>query len=165
MAKPISLVKKRMITEEERQEQTIQRLKQQLAESNEALEKSLVILNELHQSGILEAAESMLKAKAKIAEIALGQISRKEVTNLINNGMAAAGALTNIDPAQTSKLMNGLTSGIQEANASTGGAKKIGLFTLMKSLKDPDVNRALGFGLNFLKGLGRGLQDKDEPNA
>ncbi|MNK34668.1 hypothetical protein D3C87_531800 [compost metagenome] len=157
MAKPISLVRKRILTDEERQEQTIQRLKQQLAESNEALEKSLSILKELHDSGFLEAAESMLKAKAKITEVALGQISRKEVTNLINNAVAATGALTNVDPAQTAKLMNGLTSGLQEANTPT--ERKIGMFTLMKSLRDPDVNRALAFGLSFLKGLGRGLKE------
>jgi uncharacterized protein YjgD (DUF1641 family) len=28
---------------------------------------------------------------------------------------------------------------------------------LIKSLKDPDVNRAVKFGLHFLKGMGKGL--------
>jgi len=155
MAKPISLIRKKLLTEEERQEATISKLKQQLAESNEALEKSLSILRELHDSGLLEAAESMLKAKAKIAEITLGQISRPEITNLINNGMAAAGALTSLEPEMTTKLMNGLSAGLQEAQ--TPDENRISMFSLMKSLRDPDVNRAVRFGLRFLKGLGREL--------
>lgn len=156
MAKPISVVRKRLLTKEEQQEKTIERLKQQLADSNEALEKSLSILRELNDSGFLEAAESMLKAKAKITEIALGQISRPEITNLINNGMAAAGALTSLDPAMTTKLVNGMASGVQEAQ--TQGEGQIGVFQLMRSLRDPDVNRAVRFGLSFLKGLGRELE-------
>ncbi len=30
----------------------------------------------------------------------------------------------------------------------------------MKVLKDPDINRAIGFGLHFLKGMGKGLKDE-----
>ena len=30
----------------------------------------------------------------------------------------------------------------------------------MKVLKDPDINRAIGFGLHFLKGMGKGLQEE-----
>ena len=29
----------------------------------------------------------------------------------------------------------------------------------MKMLNDPDVNRALNFGVHFLKGLGKGLKE------
>lgn len=47
---------------------------------------------------MLEAANSMLKAKEPIAKIVLGQVTREPVTNLINNMMGAAGALTELDP-------------------------------------------------------------------
>ncbi|WP_018884781.1 DUF1641 domain-containing protein [Paenibacillus massiliensis] len=164
MAKPISIVKKRLLTEEELQEKTILQLKQQLAESNEALEKSLSILNELHNSGILEAAESLLQARANIAEIALGQVSRPEVTNLINHGMAAAGALTSLDPAYTKSLMDGLKSGITEAQTTTAASSKTSLWSISKSLRDPDILRALSFGLSFLKGLGRSLKNPNSPH-
>lgn len=160
MAKPISIIHKRVLTEEEQQQQTIDKLKQELAQSNEALEQSMSILRELHDAGFLDAAESMLKAKAHIAEIVLGQISRKEITNLMNNGMAAAGALTGVDPAQTAQLMNGLTSGLEEARQQPEA--KVTIFSLMKALKDPDTNRAIGFGLRFMKGLGKGLKDSDQ---
>ncbi|MEW4370788.1 DUF1641 domain-containing protein [Paenibacillus kandeliae] len=161
MAAPITTIRKKVLTEQEQQQQTIDQLQKQLAESNAALERSLSILRELESSGILGAAESMLKAKAEIAEIILGQVSRKEMTNLINNGMAAAGALTAVDPAQTSQLMGSVQQGLQEA--ARPQTEKIGLMTMLRALKDPDIQRALGFGLRFMKGLGKGLK-KDPPS-
>lgn len=155
MATPITNIRKKVLTEQEQQQQIIDQLQKQLADSNAALDRSLSILRELESSGILGAAESMLKAKAEISEIILGQVSRKEVTNLINNGMAAAGALTAIDPAQTSQLMGSVQQGLKEAAKPSN--EKIGLMSMLRAMKDPDIQRALGFGLRFLKGLGQGL--------
>lgn len=156
MAKPIHIVRKRILTDEEIKQQSLDQLTDQLADSEEALHKTLAIVRELHESGMLEAVESLLKAKAAIAEIALGQATRKEVTNIMNNAMGAAAVLTEIDPEQTKKLLSSVASGLNEAKASQG--KKVGLWDLLKVIKDPDVNRALGFGMAFLKGLGRGLK-------
>ncbi|MED4890220.1 DUF1641 domain-containing protein [Weizmannia sp. CD-2023] len=33
------------------------------------------------------------------------------------------------------------------------------MFGLLKSLSDPDVNRAVGFAISFLKGMGKALQE------
>lgn len=155
MAQPISFIKKRELSEEELKQQSLEQLKDSIAEHELALEKAMAVLSELYGSGILEAAESMLKAKAKIAEIALHQVKRPEMTNMINNGLAAAGALSAIDPDQTSKLLGSVAKGLEEANEPQD--KKVSVFSLMSALKDPDVNRAIGFGLRFLKGMGKGL--------
>ena len=157
MASPISTFKKREWSEEEKKQQSLHKLTDGLIENEEALQKTMDIVRELHDSGILEAAESMLKAKEDIAEVALGQISRKEMTSLINNVMAAAGILTAIDPEQTKKLLAGVTSGLEEAKEKSN--QKVRMFDLMKALKDPDVNRAINFGLHFLKGLGKGIKE------
>ncbi|MWV46948.1 DUF1641 domain-containing protein [Paenibacillus sp. HJL G12] len=155
MAEPISFIKKRELSEEELKQQSLDQLKDSIAEHELAIEKAMAVLGELYGSGILEAAESMLKAKAKIAEIALHQVNRPEMTNMINNGLAAVGALSAIDPDQTTKLLSSVAKGLEEANEPHD--KKLSVFSLMSALKDPDVNRAIGFGLRFLKGMGKGL--------
>ncbi|MEM1504927.1 DUF1641 domain-containing protein [Domibacillus sp. 8LH] len=157
MASPIRTLKKREWSEEEKKQQSLHKLTDSLTENEEALQKTIAVVCELHDSGILEAAESMLKAKENIAEVALGQVSRKEVTSLINNVMAAAGILTAIDPEQTKKLLAGVASGLEEAKENND--QKVRLFDLIKALKDPDVNRAMNFGLHFLKGLGKGIKE------
>ncbi|WP_136608483.1 DUF1641 domain-containing protein [Paenibacillus dokdonensis] len=155
MAQPISFIKKRVLSEEEIKQQSLDQLKDSVAEHEQAIEKAIAVLSELYGSGVLEAAESLLKAKAKVAEIALNQVKRPEMTNMINNGLAAAGALSAIDPEQTSKLLGSVAKGLEEANEPQD--KKLTVFSLMSALKDPDVNRAIGFGLRFLKGMGKGL--------
>lgn len=155
MAEPISFIKKKVLTEAEVKQQSLDQLKDSLAEHEQAIDKAIDVLSELYGSGVLEAAEALLKAKAKVAEIALHQLKRPEVTNMINNGMAAAGALAQIDPDQTSKLLGSVAKGLEEASKPQD--KKVTVFSLMSALKDPDVNRAIGFGLRFLKGMGKEL--------
>jgi uncharacterized protein YjgD (DUF1641 family) len=160
MAAPITAIKRHEPAAEEIKEQKLNDLKTLLAQQDIALNKMIDILSELNENGILEAVHSMLLAKEKIAAIALGQITREPVTNLINNVMGAAGALTSLDPETTKKLINGLTTGIAEANQHLIKPKKVGVLDLLKILNDPDINRAIGFSLQFLKGLGKGLKEE-----
>lgn len=158
MAKPITTIQKRVLTEEETKQQKLEELKTLLADNDEALNQTLEIVRELHKSGMLEAASSMLQAKDKIAKIAVGQVSREPITNLINTVMGATSALTTVDPEVTTKLVNSVVSGMNEANEQAQNPKQIGMFELFKALKDPDINRAIGFGMHFLKGMGKGLK-------
>jgi uncharacterized protein YjgD (DUF1641 family) len=160
MGAPITAIKRHEPTGEEVKEQKLDDLKTLMAEQDESLKNIMSIVSELNDNGILEAVNSMFLAKEKIAAIALGQVTREPVTNLINNLMGAAGALTSLDPDTTKKLVNGLASGIAEGNQHLIANKRVGVFDLLKTLNDPDINRAVGFGLQFLKGLGKGLKEQ-----
>jgi uncharacterized protein YjgD (DUF1641 family) len=160
MASPIQAIQKQELTEEERKQQKLEDLKELLANNEEALNQMFNIVGELNDIGMLEAANSMLKAKEPIAKIVLGQVTREPVTNLINNMMGAAGALTELDPALTKKFIGSVLIGMDEGNQHLQSNKKVGILDLMKVLKDPDINRAIGFGLHFLKGMGKGLKEE-----
>jgi len=158
MAAPIQTIKKQQLTEEQLKEQKLDNLKQLLAENEETVNQVFTIMAELNDIGALEAASKLLEAKEEVAHIALGQVTRKPVTNIINNLMGAAGALSNLDPETTTKLINSLNTGIDEANKAVDADEKVSVFKLAKMLNDPDVNRAMNFGIHFLKGLGKGLK-------
>ncbi|MBM6644617.1 DUF1641 domain-containing protein [Bacillus sp. RIT 809] len=160
MAAPIQAIQKQELTEEELKQQKLEDLKELLANNEEALNQMFNIVGELNDIGMLEAANSMLKAKEPIAKIVLGQVTREPVTNLINNMMGAAGALTELDPELTKKLVGSVLTGMDEGNQHLQSNKKVGILDLMKVLKDPDINRAIGFGLHFLKGMGKGLKEE-----
>ncbi|CAI8920439.1 DUF1641 domain-containing protein [Bacillus pseudomycoides] len=160
MAVPIKAIQKQGLTEEEQKQQKLEDLKELLANNEEALNQMFNIVGELNDIGMLEAANSMLKAKEPIAKIVLGQVTREPVTNLINNMMGAAGALTELNPELTKKLVGSVLTGMDEGNQHLQSNKKVGILDLMKVLKDPDINRAIGFGLHFLKGMGKGLKDE-----
>jgi uncharacterized protein YjgD (DUF1641 family) len=159
MAKPIKIVEKIELTEEQKKMQSLENLLSGVAENKDSLLETLSLIQELHDSGILDAFGSLLKAKEKAAKIAVGQLTREPVTNMINNAMAAGGMLTELDPETTGKLAKSLTNGLKKAEQGLKADSKIGVLDLMKALKDPDINRAIGFGFNLLKGMGEGLKE------
>ena len=160
MAAPITSIKLNVLTPEELQQQKLLELQSLIAEQEQALNKILEITGELDDIGVLDAAQAMLKAKEDIAGIAVHQVSREPITNLINHLINVSGMLTSIDPEVTAKLSASVKSGLDEAELQNGNDHKVGLVTLMKSINDPDINRAIKFGLHFLKGMGKGLLDE-----
>jgi uncharacterized protein YjgD (DUF1641 family) len=159
MAKPITNIAKSAPTEEEKREKTLETVIEDIAQNADSIRQTIKLLQELHDSGILGALNAIIEAREEVAKILMGQMVRPPVTNMINNAMAVAGALTEIDPDMTKKLMGSVTKGLQKAEEGLRSNEKVGLFELIKALRDPDINRAIGFGLNFLKGIGEGLKE------
>ncbi|MCH4827128.1 DUF1641 domain-containing protein [Planococcus halocryophilus] len=157
MASPITHIKKKEWTSEEIRQQKLFELETLIVEQNESLNKLLAITGDLNDAGVLDAVLAMVKAKEGIAEVVMEQATREPVTNLINNMMSAAGALTAIDPESTGQLASSVVRGLKEAEEQNQNGKKIGVFQLLKALRDPDINRTIKFGLNFLRGMGKGL--------
>lgn len=160
MAAPITSIKKHEWTSEEIQQAKLAELESLIAEQEQALAKILKITGELNEAGVLDAAEAMVKAKENIARIAVDQASREPITNLINHVMNASGLLTSIDPEVSEKLVESVKSGLHEAELYGQNNEKIGIIDLLTSLNDPDINRAVKYGLHFLKGMGKELGDK-----
>ncbi|RNB84576.1 DUF1641 domain-containing protein [Brevibacillus fluminis] len=160
MAKPITTIRKAEPTPEEWQKARLEEVLQEVSENAEGLLETVKLLQELHEAGILPAIHSLVKAKEDIAKIALGQLLRPPVTNAINSAMGVMEALTEIDPDTSKKMVHSLANGVKKAQEGLEANQTVSLFDLMKVLKDPDINRAIGFGLNFLKGMGEGLKEE-----
>jgi uncharacterized protein YjgD (DUF1641 family) len=159
MGKPITTIEKEELTQEQLKVEKLDRLVDDISMHSDGLKQTIELLQELHESGIMEIVVSLLRAKEKVAKIAIDQMVRPPVTNIINNGMAAAGALSEMEPTTTEKLVKSLSIGIKKAEVGLTNGEKVGVFDLLKVLKDPDINRTLVFGLNLLKGMGEGLKD------
>ncbi len=159
MAAPIRKIKRIELTEEQKKEQSLENLLNEVAQNKESLLETLQLLQELHNSGILEAVNSLVKTKDEVAKIAVGQMTREPVTNMINNAMAAGGVLTQLDPETTKKLMGSVAKGLEKAEQGLQSSSQTTILDLMKALKDPDLNRAITFGMNLLKGVGEGLKE------
>lgn len=160
MAAPITSIRKQEQTEEERAQQKLTDLQKLLAENENALNSIMNIVGELNDMGALEAANSLLQAKERVASIAIHQVSREPVTNLINHLLSVADTLASTDPDMIKKLTGSITAGMEEANEHLHSSKPIGVMDLLKVLKDPDINRAIRFGMHFLKGMGKELKEE-----
>jgi uncharacterized protein YjgD (DUF1641 family) len=160
MGKPITTIANKESTQEHVKIQKLDRLVEDLSKHADGLQKSMELLHELHENGVLEIALSLLKAKEKVAKIAIDQMVRPPVTNMINNAMAAAGAISELEPETTKKLLKSFSNGMAKAEKAIINNEKVGVFDLVKTLRDPDINRILVFGLNLLKGMGEGLKEQ-----
>ena len=158
MATPITSIKMKQQTPEEIQQEKLAELQSLLSEQDAAINKILDITGELDDAGILDAIQAMVKAKDEIAGIAVSQVSREPITNLIQHVLNASAGLTAIDPEVSAKLVESVKSGLNEAELHNRNNEAISTFDVLKSLKDPDINRAVKFGMNFLKGMGKSLE-------
>lgn len=159
MAKPITKIHFNAPSAEEIQQQKLNELQALLAEQEAAMNKILNITGELNDAGLLDAVQAMVKAKDDITGIAVGQLASDPATNLIKNVLQASGLLASINPELSEKLSESVQRGLHEAELANATPQQLGLFDVLKSLKDPDINRAINFGLNFLKGMGKGLDE------
>ncbi|MDQ0218823.1 DUF1641 domain-containing protein [Peribacillus cavernae] len=159
MAQPITFIQKKVLTAEELQQQKLDELKSLLSENEEALNKLMGIVGQLNDIGVLGAAHSIIQSKEKITKVALEQVSREPVTNLLNVLMGATGAIMQADPHATEKVVKSSIAGLHAANEHLNSNKKVGARDIMKVLNDPDINRSIGFGIHFLKGMGKALKN------
>ena len=159
MAKPIHIIKRTELTEEQKKEQSLESLLTEVVQNKDSLVETLDLLQELHNSGILDSINSLVKTKEKVAKIAVGQMTREPFTNMVNNAMAAGTVLTQLDPETTKKLMGSVAKGLEKAEQGLQSNSQTGIIDIMKALKDPDLNRAITFGLNLLKGIGEELKN------
>jgi len=158
MAAPITSIKWNELTPQEIKQNKLEEIQTLIAEQDQAINKVLEITGELDGVGVLDALKAMVKAKDDIARIAVEQASRDPVTNLINHVLNATSMISSIDPEVTAKLAASVKSGLHEAELYSGNGQRVSVFQLMTALNDPDTNRAVKFGLDFLKGMGKGLE-------
>jgi uncharacterized protein YjgD (DUF1641 family) len=160
MAKAIKQIERKQSNVEEERAEDMEAILKQIADNREAIQDSLIILEELHQSGILDMLKGFLRTKEKIGSIAMEQINQPGMHNIIKNGMSGVELLSSIDSDQLKQLLGGLTQGLQKASESTQKKEQIGVWGLLKSMKDPNVNASLNTMIHFLNGMGEGLNNK-----
>jgi len=157
MAAPITNIHRTEKSAEQIQEERLESLQTSIAEHEEALQRMLDITGELESIGAIQALQAMLDAKVEVSKIAVEQANREPIKNLINHAINASASMASIDPSVTERLSNSVKVGIESAELEMIQDNKVGLFDLMKAINDPDVNRAMRFGLSFLRGMGKEL--------
>ncbi|QSO46689.1 helical membrane plugin domain-containing protein [Alicyclobacillus mengziensis] len=157
MAQPTTNIKYIEFTSEEQDIMALKQLQAAVVERQEALERLLQVIQDLHESGIFDILHGLLVSKEKIAGILLEQILKPSVLGTVKNAMTAMGTVSKIDPNQLSTLTEALVSGLKAGQERLESNKKAGMFELAKALRDPGMNRALVLMLGFLQGLGQAL--------
>ena len=123
MAKEITVIKKKVVTEEEQKQQVADELLNELSNNREAVEETMRLLAQLQKAGILDATISLLVAKEDVSKIAVEQLNREPVKNALNNMMGAGEALSSVDPEITKQITSSLVTGLQFATDELNSGK------------------------------------------
>ncbi|GAA0326056.1 hypothetical protein GCM10008967_15790 [Bacillus carboniphilus] len=160
MAKAIQQIERKQKNAEEERTEDLAAILTQIAENREAIQTSLMILQELHQAGILDMLKGLLRTREKVGSIAIEQINQPGMHNIIKNGMSAVQLLSSLDPNQLKQIFGGLSHGLHKASEGNEKKEQASMWGLMKSMRDPNVRTSLNTMVHFLNGMGEGLNQK-----
>ncbi|WP_240375485.1 DUF1641 domain-containing protein [Bacillus piscicola] len=160
MAKKIETVKKWEWTEEEKRTQELREIEDALIENKEAIFKTLDILNEADNKGLLNMVSGLLHEGENVLQVAVKTMNKPETTNTIRNVLLMMGTASLINVQELEPLLLKINKGIEQVAEKSDTDEKTGYFDMARSLKDPEINRALTIMLAFLKGMGAKTEDE-----
>lgn len=163
MARPIKEIERNVPGPEEKQAQAINDLLKSTVENQEALHLFLDILGELHKAGVLEMIHGFLKQRHDIGEMAMEQMNEPRMHRTIKNGIHATQFISRLDPDQLEKVLSGLHQGLDKSSASFKNQKQSSLWEMLTSVRDPHINASMTMMLQFLQGMGEGMNKDQAP--
>ena len=122
VAKEITVIKKKVVTEEEQKQQVADELLNELSNNREAVEETMRLLAQLQKAGILDA-QLVYLCEGRCFKIAVEQLNREPVKNALNNMMGAGEALSSVDPEITKQITSSLVTGLQFATDELNSGK------------------------------------------
>ncbi|WP_408007626.1 DUF1641 domain-containing protein [Pseudalkalibacillus sp. A8] len=160
MAKAIKQIEKNNSNTVEESTQALNSLMEMTAKNREALGSLLEILQELHQSEILDMIKGFLKTRDQIGVLAIGELNQPGMHRIIKNGINAVEFLAELDPEQLKIMLNGINEGLKKSAENMDKKENVSLLRLTKLMRDPDVQRSLTFMMNFMVGMGQAIEKK-----
>jgi len=154
MAKPITTIRKKELSNEEKRKQNLSEIEQALADNKEAILEGIECMKKLHESGALELFNALISRKEQVLENIVKEAKKEPNLKTLKNlsGLIMLFGSFDIEKVQmmSAKVNNGIKEAMDHRNT-----KSTSLFQLLTALKDPDINRAVTMLMKFLKGMGK----------
>ncbi|MBT2656084.1 DUF1641 domain-containing protein [Bacillus sp. ISL-18] len=154
MAKAIKQIERIEITEEERRKQDLQEIENSLLKNKDALLDTLDLLKHMHARGVIPLLSGLFAEGDKVLQILIKKADTKETANTLKNLLLMVGVLGTINVKQLEPILLKLNAGIARVSESKDDDDTIGYFDIVRSLKDPEINRSIALFFEFLKGMG-----------
>lgn len=158
MAKAIKQIKRIELTEEQKRRQDLEEVEEALLKNKDAILETLDVLGHMKERGVLSLASALFGQGDQVLNVLVKAADKPEATNTIKNLLLMVGVLGTLNVRQLEPLLLKLNSGIARVAEYRDNQEEIGYFDLFRSLKDPEVNNAIGLLFEFLKGMGEDTQ-------
>ncbi|HEY7341645.1 MAG TPA: DUF1641 domain-containing protein [Ktedonobacterales bacterium] len=154
MAKPTNVIARPVQTPEEERATALEALLEGASDNSPALLEALALLQSLHQRGILEALAALFQKGDDVLGIAMDTLAQPAYSNGAKNALMLAQTLSALDEETLATSQRMVVSGVHGFANAKPPAKPLGVFDLLRALKDPDVSAGLAATLGLLKGIG-----------
>lgn len=161
MAKAITNIERYIPTPEEEKQKAIQQVLDAVSENHQVLITLLDIVKELQEIGVLDIVQGALKNRHDIGVIAVSQLNQPGMHRIMKNGMNALQFLGKLEPGKLQNILNAVDHGIVRLT-DTKSEKPMGLMGMGRAMMEPNVTLALGSMINFLRGMGEGMQEAEK---
>jgi uncharacterized protein YjgD (DUF1641 family) len=155
MAKAITHIQRKTLSEEEKRKKDLMEVEDALIDNKEAILESLKVMRNMHDRGVLSLLSGLFGQGDKVLDILVRAADKPETSNTLKNLLLMAGTLGMINVKQLEPFLLKIDSGIARVAEAGDTQEKTSFFDLAKSLKDPEINRAVTLLLTFLKGMGQ----------
>ncbi|MGD6819038.1 DUF1641 domain-containing protein [Metabacillus sp. 113a] len=162
MANAINKIKKLELSEEEKRKKELMEMQEALVDNKSAILESLKLMRHMEDKGILPLLNGLVGQGDKVLNVFVKATDKEENTNALRNLLLMVGMLGTINVKELEPILLKMNRGIERVAEQKDTDKKTGLFELLKSLRDPEVNRAITLMLTFLKGVGEETGHKEK---
>jgi uncharacterized protein YjgD (DUF1641 family) len=121
----------------------------------EALLAGYEVLQELHDSGVLELLRGLLGSGNKVLEIAVAEARKPESVQAVRNLLVMGKILTELDPALLNSFAKALPQAVQQTKEQ--GEDAPGLLDVFSLLRSKDMRRGLVMMSSLLEAWARSL--------
>ncbi len=153
MAKPITTIERGLVSERTPVETRPE------AVATAEFQRLLVLA---HERGVLQALNHLLEEPDATLGTATDWATQPGNLAVVKHALLFYNTLQSIDPRAVQALLNGLNGAAEAAASGKDDGKVLGLFGLLRALRDPDTNRGMRFLLRMSAGLGRAVRGPKE---
>ncbi|MDP9728323.1 DUF1641 domain-containing protein [Alicyclobacillus tolerans] len=126
-----------------------------------AMKSLLKLLQELSDKGLLDFLVGLLEQGQNIAKVLVDFAAQTAQSKSLQSIISLASEVSNLDGEALGRTLKGVTAGLSKMAESEPNGRPMGIFELLRMMKDPDVSAALQSGFAFLKGMGQALRKTD----
>lgn len=160
MADKITEIKRMDKPKEKIREENLREVMDELADNKDAILETIRFFKLLHEQGNLSMMNAMISYQETIMENVSYEANRGDNAVILKNLTRLLDLLGQLNLEGVDQLTNKLGRKRAVEDEEFPEVENIGFIKMMKTLKDPDVNRGLSILLLALKGVGSKSKDK-----
>lgn len=163
MAKPTTVIARPETTPESERATALETLLEGASDQSGALLEALALLRALHERGVLEALVAFFQKGDDVLGVAMETLAEQPTYTLgAKNAMTLAQSLGELDEPTVATTQRMVSGGLSAFANAQRPAKPLGVFDVLRALKDPDVSAGMAAVIALLKGFGAAQRQSEK---